>query len=111
MTRFEEELTRAMARRDPPAHFTGRILARVAAEENTAPRRWTGWFARVRAWRLAGAVAGISLAVSGGWMYQQHEHAVRGEAAKRQLLLAVQIAGTKLQHAHRQILQVEEVDQ
>lgn len=112
MMRLEDELRRAMARHNPPGDFTARVLARAAQQESgTAARAWRAWFERGRAWRLAGALAGISLAVSAGFMYQQHERAVRGEAAKGQLLLAVRIAGTKLQQAHRQVLRVEEVDQ
>jgi hypothetical protein len=112
MTRFEQGLKQAMARRDPPAGFASRVLARAAQEERRrAATRWISGFKRAAAWRLAGALAGISLAVSAGWMYRQHEHALRGEAAKQQLLLAVRIAGSKLQHAHRQILQVEELEQ
>ena len=110
--RLEDDLRQAMARRDPPAGFAARVLARAAREESGKNASyWTAWFERGRAWRLAGAVAGISLALSGGWIYQQHERAVRGEAAKEKLLLAVRIAGMKLQQAHRQVLQVEEVNQ
>jgi hypothetical protein len=111
MTRFEQELKQALARLDPPAGFGSRVLARAAQEERRAATRWISGFKRAAAWRLAGAFAGISLAVSAGWVYRQHEHARRGEAAKQQLLLAVRIAGSKLQHAHRQILQVEELEQ
>lgn len=110
--RLEDELRDAMARRDPPAGFAAQVLARAAQEQTRkSASHWKVWFARGRGWRLAGALAGITLALSGGWIYQQHERALRGEAAKQKLLLAVRIAGTKLQQAHRQVLQVEEVDQ
>jgi len=109
--RIEEELKKAMARREPPAGFTQRVMARAVTNRPVGRGAgWMAWLERSRAWRLAGAAAGISLALSGGFFYQQHERAERGLAAKRQLLVAVRIAGTKLQKAHRQVLQVEEVD-
>jgi anti-sigma-K factor RskA len=112
MTEFEQQLKQAMARRDPPPGFVSRVLARAAQEESWgAATRGTGWWKRAVAWRLAAALTCISLAVSAGWMYRQHEREIRGEAAKKQLLLAVRIAGTKLQHAHRRILQVEDLEQ
>ena len=39
--------------------------------------------------------------------YQQHEHQVQGKAAKQKLLLALQIAGSKLQAAQQQVNEIE----
>ena len=128
MTSLEEQLKQAMARREPPADFSQRVLARVEQEQRQEREKRTGrllpvvrdgkwqsglrtWFQTPRAWRLVGAVA-VLLAVSGSVMHEQHERMVRGEAAKEKLLLAVRIAGVKLHQAHRHVLQVEaEVDQ
>lgn len=111
MIRLEDRLREAMARRDPPPGFASRVVARAAQQAPAgAARRWTAWFERGRAWRLAGALSGILLALSGG-LYQQHARELRGQAAKRQLLLAIRIVGTKLNEAHRQVLQIEEVHQ
>jgi hypothetical protein len=107
MTPFEEELRRALARREPRADFTTRVLERVEREDRQKGKH--GFLARFlapRPWRLA-AAATVLLAAGGSVAYQQHEQAVRGEAAKRKLLMAVRIAGTELQHVHRQLLEVE----
>jgi negative regulator of sigma E activity len=121
-------LKKGLARREPPADFTSKVLARVEAEERrhhaardgrtslfADARLWrtglSAWFQRGRAWGLAGAVAGL-LAISGTLMYEQHERTIRGEAAKQQLLTAVRIAAVKLHQVHRHVLEVEaEVDQ
>lgn len=116
MTPFEEQLKQAMARREPPADFTERLLEQVQREERqTAESGTWAWlrgqrtfFGGLRAWRLAGAAAAL-LAMSGSAMYE-HERAVRGEAAKEKLLIAVRIAGGKLHQVHRQVLEVEAME-
>ena len=105
MMPFEEELRRALERREPSADFTQRVLSKVAAEPDGAGY----WFNWLRAWRLV-AVAAAVLAVAGGTVYQRHEHEVRGEEAKRKLLLAVRIAGSKLQEAQERVKEVESAE-
>jgi hypothetical protein len=107
MTPFEEELRRAMARQEPPAGFTARVLERLREEQ--APKlgmSLQGWFHAMRGWGLAGAMAAL-LVISGSVAYQQHERSERGHAAKQKLLVAMRIAGVKLYQAHRQVLEVE----
>ena len=113
MTPFEEQLKQALARREPAADFTQRLLEQVQREERrTGQSGWWTWvssarmfFSAARAWRLAGVVAAL-LVISGSAMYE-HDRAVRGEAAKEKLLTAVRIAGVKLHQVHRQVLEVE----
>jgi hypothetical protein len=107
MTPFEEELKRALARREPSADFTQRVLTKVAAAPEKAGT-WQ-WFDAVRAWRLA-AVAAAVLAVAGGTVYEQHERELRGEEAKRKLLVAMRIAGSKLQEAQERVKEVESAE-
>ena len=102
MTPFEEELKRALVRREPSADFTQRVLAKVAAVSE--PRQAKPWL-----WRFA-AVAAAVLAMAGGTVYQQHEHDLRGESAKRKLLLAMRIAGSKLQQAQQRVQEVESAE-
>jgi hypothetical protein len=112
MTPFEEQLKQAMARREPAAGFTQRVLERVERKQpQTAEGGPWAWFRAARAWRLAGAAA--LLVMSGRVVYEQHERAVRGEAAKEKLMTAVRIAGVKLHQVHRHVLEAEatEVDQ
>jgi hypothetical protein len=103
MTPFEEALKQALERQEPAADFTARVLARSASEDTKA----RGWFG---AWRL-GAVAVALLIAAGGAAYQQHEREVRGLTAKRKLILAVRIAGSKLQEVQQRVAESAEVEQ
>jgi len=103
MTPFEEALKQALERQEPAADFTARVLARSASEDTKAG----GWFG---AWRL-GAVAAALLIAAGGAAYQRHEHDVRGIAAKRKLILAVRIAGSKLHEVRQRVAESAEVEQ
>lgn len=107
MTQFEEELKKALARREPSSGFSERVLAKVRAEpESTAGRQSFRW---LRAWRLA-AVAAAVLAVATGTVYKRHDRQVRGEEAKRRLLVALRIAGSKLQEAQDRLKEVESAE-
>ncbi len=114
MTPFEEELKQALQRQEPSGDFTARVLARCAAED--AKKQSSLWhsFWTAPAWRL-GAVAAALVLVAGGTAYEQHERATqraaRGMEAKRQLLLAVRIAGTKLQEVRQRVKESEQIEQ
>jgi|SRR5581483_8705188 len=106
-TPFEEELKQAMTRREPPSDFAARVLARAACEpkrSRTAQLRL--WFVRMHVWRLVPVMAAL-LVMSGGVVYEQHQHAVRGELAKQKLLVAMQIAGSKLHQAQRRVFDIQ----
>ena len=80
MKEFEDELRSALERKHPPAGFAQRVMARRGPKRRR-PARW-----------LAGAIAaGLTLSV-GGFEYRQYE----GRKAKRELLLALEITGSKL---------------
>lgn len=86
MNPIDDQLRRALRRVEPPPGFVERTLARAAAERPAARRggRWMPAFA---------AVAASLALVVGGLQYQQYR---RGQEAKEQLLLALQITGTQL---------------
>jgi hypothetical protein len=48
---------------------------------------------------------------AGGTVYQRHAHEAKGLAAKRQLLLAVRIAGAKLQEVQQRVKESEQIEQ
>ena len=103
MTPFEEELRQALKRREPAADFTARVMARAAAED--AKRNSGFWFS----WRLGLATAAVAvLTLSGGVAYKQHERSLKGMAAKRQLLIAMRITGTKLQQVQERVKESEQ---
>lgn len=105
MTPFEEELKRALRRQEPSADFTERVLARCASSEATARVQVSFW----QSWRFAFATAALCVLMLGsGAAYQQHERTVKGMAAKRQLLLAMRIAGNKLQQVQEKLKENEQ---
>ncbi len=110
MTPFEEELRKALIRRDAPEGFTARVLA--ATREQESKRESSAVVSSLLQWfrsvRLVPAVATLAVITAGGLAYRQHEREARGEAAKQQLLLAMQIAGSKLHGAQLIIKEVEQ---
>lgn len=106
MNDLEEQLRRALARREPQADFTLRVL-NAAAAERPPERRWNRWFRNK--WdatlRFAPVMMALVLA-AGGAFYQQHERLEQGAAAKQQLLIAMRIAGEKLHSAQQQVISI-----
>jgi hypothetical protein len=96
---LERELKAALRRREAPPGFAGRVLARVEAEP-----RPHGWWSRlwprplVMRWALAGGLAGLLL-VGGAGEYRRRQ----GEIAKARVVLALHIAGAKLNYAQRKV--------
>jgi len=88
MSEFEQDLRSALRREEPPAGFTERVLARAGVK--AAPRR-TAW--------MAAAIAACLLLSIGGFEYRQYQ----GRKAKNELLLALEIAGSKLNLAEQKI--------
>lgn len=106
MTEFEQQLTRALERREPSAGFTSRVLT-AASQQQRVRSRWQAlrWAFVLR---VAPVMAAL-LVVVGGALYQRHERSERGEVAKRQLLLAVKIAGAKLHDAQQRVVSIGEI--
>jgi hypothetical protein len=107
MTPFEEDLKKALGRREPSDEFTARVLARANQENRAKGTIQSSFLQRLRSWRLIPVMAG-ALVITGGIAYQQREREARGEAAKQQLMLAMHIAGSKL---HGTQLLIQEVEQ
>jgi hypothetical protein len=91
---LEQELKRALARKEPPAGFADEVTE--AVEEATPRRsrhRVIAWPRRTVAPWLAAAAA-VVLMVGGGMGYRWHQ----GMVAKRQVMQAFAIAGGQLNH-------------
>jgi hypothetical protein len=107
MTRFEEQLKQALTRQNPPTDFNARVLGAVEerrARSSTGVWRW--WARWAHSWQLAPALAAL-LALSVGAIYEEHQRSARGEAAKQKLLVAMRVAGTKLQEARDRVSNAE----
>jgi|SRR5581483_5428737 len=108
MKGFEEELKKALARQSPKGDFSGRVLAAIEQEKvKRQTGRWRRWLGRTHGWRLVPVLASFLLLTSAGAVYWRHERTARGEAAKEKLLVAMHIAGSELQHARRQVFQIQ----
>jgi len=114
MTPFEEDLKQALKRQEPAGDFTARVLERCAQEDAKKRNGFWHGFWTAPAWRL-GAVTAALVLVAGGTAYEQHEREVKREArgmeAKRQLILAMRIAGTKLQEVQQRVKESEQIEQ
>jgi hypothetical protein len=108
MSDFEKQLARALARQEPAADFTARTLA-AAERRKCVPAGWKRWLShsRIRMLRLAPALTALLLVGSGAY-FAQHQRVERGEAAKRQLMTAMRIAGEKLYTTEQQVITVGE---
>jgi hypothetical protein len=98
MDDFEKQIKEALAKQDPSPFFEARVLGAVkrqARERRASLRMW--W---------ASAVVAMLLVVTGS-AWQQHQKAVREEAAgkeaKARLELALKITSVKLQRISRKV--------
>lgn len=107
MNQFEEQLKGALCRQQAPPEFAEGVLARIAEHNSsppTVPRPWWSIFTQPLLVRWAAVSAAAGALVIGGIHYRtlQRDRA-QGEAAKQQLMLALRIAGSKLQLAKARV--------
>lgn len=93
MNLFDDALREALRREDPGPEFTARVLARAAA---TQPAKASWWFWPLRMRWVAACALACLLVVGGSVEYRERQTRLEGERAKKQLVLALRIAGTKL---------------
>ena len=106
---LEQDLKRALSRQEVPAEFADKVFARVAEERSehaSVSRPWWSVFTQPLV-RWAAITATAASLVIGGIHYRnvQRERA-KGEAAKQQLMLALRIAGSKLQLAKARVNEI-----
>jgi len=93
---FEDDLTRALARKSAPNGFADRVLSRL-----DAPRHRN--FSMLR--RIAAAIV-LTAALGGLTAHQivEHRRNEQGERARRQLMTALHIASAKMRVAQRAVV-------
>jgi hypothetical protein len=96
MDDLERELRRSLRRVEPRAGFADRVMAKLDAPVRETPRR--AWMAP--GWAVA---AGLAVVLAGGSLYHQQQERARAEAARDQLLLALEITAKQLDHLRRQV--------
>jgi hypothetical protein len=106
---IEDELRRALRRQEAPPDFARQVLARIAEPSSIRQIARDSW------WRIftqplvrwAAVSATAASLVIGGIHYRSVERdRARGEAAKQQLMLALRIAGSKLQLAKARVNEI-----
>jgi hypothetical protein len=113
-SRIEDTLRQALRREQPSNGFEDRLLARVHGRRSEAALfLWAAWlrgFFRQPLMRWATAAAlGVALIASGieyRKVQRERRERAEGEAAKQQLMLALRIAGSKLQLAKSRVNQI-----
>jgi len=89
MDEFEKELKQALVRRPAPPSLKRRILERRNRKQALRPEML--WM------RMAASLVVVALlGGAGNWGWQRHEEHVRGEEARRQVMLALRITGHAL---------------
>ncbi len=102
MKNFEDELREALRAPDVPPGFANRVLARLPYAYPPQPGRPS--LRRVTIWAAAVLICAGSL--TGLQMERAREQRARGEKAREEVMLALRIAGTKLNQAQGHVRQI-----
>jgi hypothetical protein len=97
MTDFEDQLRRALERKDPSADFAARVMARA-----TQPKKPPAWITR-RSWTAVGIAASLFLGAVGVEVEHRRRVEQEGLAARAQLIQAMHITSAKLRRIHKRV--------
>ncbi len=103
MDRLEEQLRDALRRQDPPRGFAARIEERIAHRRSF----WVSLWPQMR-WAVAVLLVVAVLGGAALIQRQRERRRAEGEAARRQVLLALHIAGSKVRLAQTMVQQINE---
>ena len=104
----DEELRDALRRVDPPAGFADRVL-HLAGQQPVSPKPAVTPKALWRAKAGLAIAATLVLAtLTGGLWYRAEEKRKEGEEARRQVLLSLSIAGSKLRSIEMKVNREQE---
>jgi len=95
MTDFEDQLQRALERKEPSPGFAARVMA--AATRRPKSTFWTNWQA------LSAAGVAASLFVGALSLDLDRRERREGEAARAQLIQAMQITSSQLQRIQKRV--------
>jgi hypothetical protein len=106
MNDLEQELRAALRRCDPSEGFAERVLALLPGENKRAAQAWHFAWPVLR-WAIA-AVLCVGVAIGIGYrVHEQRIEAAQGLAARQQVMMALQITGSKLRVARQKVKAVE----
>ena len=105
---LDDALCNALRREDVPEGFTASVLARVGQKPTAREVKRSSWLSILSQplvrW-AAFAMVSICLVI-GGVHYRNLQREREGKAAKQQLMLALRIAGSKLQLAKEKVNEI-----
>ena len=114
MSYLENDLKAALRREEPAADFIDRVLAQLQRPAPSQPSWWEALAVLMRPPRLPWAVLSMILSVMipvAGVQYRKElRYRAEGERAKKELLFAVQVAGSRLHHAQKRVLEAGRMD-
>ena len=113
MSNLENDLNAALRRVEPPENFTERVLARL-----NDPVREPSWWEPLLAllqppriqWVALSLLASILIPVGAVQYHREMRQRAEGEMAKKQLVLAVRVAGNKLHRVQQKVLEIGRMD-
>ena len=114
MNRLEEELKIALQRKDAAPDFAAKVMARIAELPPAPVSPWQKFMAlfRVPAMQFAATAVAVCLLIAvtiGIPQYRRYQEMKReGELARAQVMLAFQIASSKLNKAKKKVSEVAE---
>lgn len=100
MMDFEDQLRSALGRENPPDGFAERLAARVGRRP-LSRNVWKPWAAGLLAASLLAGAYGLK-------EFEDHRNRQRGQAARTQLLQALQITSNKLQRIRKRVEMVNQ---
>ena len=107
MKDFDQQLQQALKRREPPRDLTASIIARIdparidPARIDPPQRNWWGSLHWVARW-VPATVALAAMLIASVGMYRLDQYR-KGQQAKRQVMLALQLTARKLAVAQRSV--------
>ena len=98
MNQFERDLRESLRRREPPADFAAKVLARTRDTEVRS----------VFSWRWLAVAALVVLMVGGTLFIQEQQRQVESERTKQQLMVAMRITGSKIKEVQDRLNAIQE---
>jgi hypothetical protein len=113
MNKFENQLRKALSRKEPSALFTTQLLEKLAVRE----KHDKSWMKTLRLlsvspslrWAAVGVLACLLMGLGqlGYQRFERHRRAqIEGERAKEQLVLALRITNEKLSTVQKKLLRI-----
>ena len=100
---LDRDLQRALARKQPAAGFSERVLGRLPGGGAGAPARPLRPARRRFALGLGAGAALAAVIAAGGVHHLEQQRQREGERARQQVMAALQIAGAKVRLAGREL--------